>query len=154
MITPTRRRLGFRLALLAAIIAAGLGLRAFGYAIGLPFTVVKYGGSVLWGAMVYAGVDIVLTLTLGRPRYVLTVAVGFAAAVEFLRLVHTSWLDAFRLTPAGTLLLGRVFSPWNLVAYAVGIATIALLERLGAVMLRGSSLYDRPRCTLPESTGR
>jgi hypothetical protein len=35
------------------VIAAGLALRAYGYAFGLPFTVVKYGGSVLWGTMVY-----------------------------------------------------------------------------------------------------
>lgn len=36
-----------------AVIVCGLCLRTFGYDVGLPFVVVKYGGSVLWGAMIY-----------------------------------------------------------------------------------------------------
>jgi hypothetical protein len=44
-----------------------------------------------------------------------------AAVVELIRLVHTPWLDDFRLTLAGALLLGRIFSVWNIVAYAAGI---------------------------------
>ena len=35
------------------VISAGLLLRRFGYDLGLSFFVVKYGGSVLWGAMVF-----------------------------------------------------------------------------------------------------
>ena len=35
------------------VVVCGLCLRAFGYDVGLPFVAVKYGGSVLWGAMVY-----------------------------------------------------------------------------------------------------
>ncbi len=35
--------------------------------------------------------------------------------------LHAPWLDAFRLTTAGALLLGRIFSLWNLVAYLIGI---------------------------------
>lgn len=38
---------------LILVILAGLALRRYGYMIGLPFLIVKYGGSVLWGAMVY-----------------------------------------------------------------------------------------------------
>jgi hypothetical protein len=53
-----------------------------------------------------------------------------AIVVEFSRLVHTPWLDAFRLTTAGALLLGRIFSLWNLVAYAVGIAFGVWIDRL------------------------
>ncbi len=48
-----RRRVQFlRLIALLAVIALGLALRRFGYAADLPFIVVKYGGSALWGAMV------------------------------------------------------------------------------------------------------
>lgn len=36
-----------------AVIVCGLCLRRFGYDVGLPFVAVKYGGSVLWGAMIY-----------------------------------------------------------------------------------------------------
>ncbi|MBB3138899.1 hypothetical protein FHS26_006679 [Rhizobium pisi] len=42
-----------RLAALLLVIVLGLALRRFGYAVDLPFIVVKYGGSALWGAMVY-----------------------------------------------------------------------------------------------------
>jgi hypothetical protein len=49
------------------------------------------------------------------------IAVLIAVVVEFSRLVHVPWLDAFRLTTAGALLLGRIFSLWNLVAYLIGI---------------------------------
>jgi hypothetical protein len=52
-----------------------------------------------------------------------------AVAVELIRLVHTPWLDDFRLTLAGALLLGRIFSLWNLVAYAAGIVLGAVADR-------------------------
>jgi len=54
-----------------------------------------------------------------------------AVCVELFRLVHTPWLDDFRLTTAGALLLGRVYSPWNMLAYGLGIALGVLLDRLG-----------------------
>jgi len=57
---------------------------------------------------------------LPRPRLAM-VAMAIAVAVELIRLVHTPWLDHFRLTLTGALLLGRIFSLWNLVAYAAGI---------------------------------
>jgi hypothetical protein len=51
-------------------------------------------------------------------------AVAVAVAMEFSRLVHVSWLDAFRLTTAGAPLLGRIFSLWNLAAYVLGIGLV------------------------------
>ncbi len=76
--------------------------------------------------MVY-GLLAVLRPEMAVRRLALT-ALAIAAAVEFFRLVHTPWLDAFRLTLAGQLLLGRVFSLWNLLAYAVGIAATAVCD--------------------------
>lgn len=116
--TAPRSRL-VTIALLLAIIASGLLLRRFGPAAGLPFVVVKYGGSLLWGTMVY----VVLTVVASRrPATLLAMLAGLiAASIEFSRLCHTPSLDAFRLTMTGALLLGRVFSPWNLVAYGLGI---------------------------------
>jgi hypothetical protein len=106
-------------------IALGLALRGYGYHLGLPFEIVKYGGSVLWGAMV---LFIVAAIMPGAtmPR-VAALAMTVAGAVELFRLVHTPWLDALRLTTPGALLLGRVFSPWNIAAYAAGIALAAAL---------------------------
>jgi len=117
-----------RLALLAAIlivIAAGIGVRLL--PLGLPREVVKYAGSVLWGAMVYGLVALV------RPHAatgrLAAVALTLAVLVELFRLVHTPELDAFRRTLAGQLLLGRIFSVWNVVAYAIGIGFAAALDR-------------------------
>src|SRR5205085_1310848 len=90
--------------------------------------VVKYGGSLLWATMVFLLIGVLL------PRLTRTqlaaIAMVIAIVVEFSRLVHAPWLDAFRLTTAGALLLGRIFSLWNLVAYAVGILLGIWIDRL------------------------
>ncbi|WP_174718593.1 ribosomal maturation YjgA family protein [Rhizobium sp. 11515TR] len=120
----TRGRLLLFLALLVTI-AASLALRRYGYALDLPFAIVKYGGSLLWGAMVYWLLAAIFVSS-GHFR-IAVAALLVAIAVEFFRLWHTPDLDAFRLTAAGALLLGRVFSLWNIVAYAAGIAlTLAI----------------------------
>jgi hypothetical protein len=108
-----------RAALAAMVIACGLCLRWYGFPLGLPAFVVKYGGSLLWATMVFLLVGVVLP-RLSRMQ-IAAIAVVIAVIVEFSRLVHTPWLDAFRLTAAGALLLGRIFSLWNLVAYLIGI---------------------------------
>lgn len=109
-----------RLAICAAIILAGISLRAFGRALGLPAIMVKYGGSILWAAMVY----FLVALSRGdRSRWrIAAAAMSIAITVEAFRLYHTPSLDAFRLTVPGALLLGRVFSPWDILAYAIGVA--------------------------------
>ena len=122
-----RRRISLLLALLLTI-ASGLALRRFGYAANLPFAVVKYGGSILWGAMVYWLLATIFVSS--RPFRIAAVALILAVAVELFRLWHTPTLDAFRLTTAGALLLGRVFSLWNIAAYATGIAAALALDRI------------------------
>lgn len=122
-----RRRISLLLALLLTI-ASGLALRRFGYAANLPFAVVKYGGSILWGAMVYWLLATIFVSS--RPFRIAAVALIVAVAVELFRLWHTPTLDAFRLTTAGALLLGRVFSLWNIAAYATGIAAALALDRI------------------------
>lgn len=114
-IIQTRSRAQFlRLAALLLVIALGLALRRFGYAADLPFVVVKYGGSALWGAMVYLLVSLIAARS--RRAVIAVIAVLIAISVELFRLYHTPWLDAFRLTTAGALLLGRIFSLWNMLA--------------------------------------
>lgn len=109
-----------------AVIATGTTLRLTGYEAGLPYGFVKYGGSLLWGVMVY----LLVTASLpGRPRSQLLFSVAIAVVAELLRLYHTPWLDEFRLTLAGALLLGRIFSVWNIVAYLTGIAVAAAIDR-------------------------
>jgi hypothetical protein len=126
-IAPLRTSL-VRAALALVVIASGLGLRWYGFPLGLPAFVVKYGGSLLWATMVFLLVGVLLP-RLSRTQ-IAAIAVAIAILVEFSRLVHAPWLDAFRLTAAGALLLGRIFSLWNIVAYMIGIALGVWLDRL------------------------
>ncbi|GGI26273.1 hypothetical protein GCM10010987_38560 [Bradyrhizobium guangdongense] len=126
-----RRRMLIRAGLALLVIACGLGLRWYGFPLGLPALVVKYGGSLLWATMVFLLVGVLLPRL--TRRQIAAIAIMIAVLVELSRLVHTPWLDAFRLTTAGALLLGRIFSLWNLVAYAVGIAFGVWLDRIAAM---------------------
>jgi Protein of unknown function (DUF2809) len=125
-----RSRAIWRSLMCLLVIACGLALRGCGLGLGLSTSVVKYGGSVLWGTMVFF---VVATAAARLPRTgIASIAGLIAIGVELFRLVHTPEFDAFRLTAAGALLLGRVFSPWNMVAYGFGIAASALLDRCAA----------------------
>jgi hypothetical protein len=123
-----------RACLCLAIIVSGLGLRGFGLGLGLPAFFVKYGGSVLWGTMVFFLVAMAAS-NLSRRRIAL-ISAAIAICVELFRLVHAPWLDAFRLTLAGALLLGRIFSTWDMLAYGVGIVLGMLLDRAGTCSVR------------------
>ena len=103
----------------------------------LPQFAYKYGGSVLWAAMVYWIVAAVMPR--GRVWVVGLVAAGVAAAVELSRLYHSPGLDAFRMTLAGKLILGRFFSVRNIVAYwmAIGVAALVDAEMARRTRLRG-----------------
>jgi hypothetical protein len=45
--------------------------------------------------------------------------------VEFLKLYNPPWLDTFRATLPGILLLGRIFNPWDIVVYWIAIVMVA-----------------------------
>ena len=117
-----------RLVVLALVVACGLALRMYGLRLGVPVFLVKYGGSALWGTMVFC----LVALACGRGD-VRAAAIAFAlsVAVEFFRLYHMPVLDAFRLTLPGALLLGRIFSLWNILAYGAGIALGLAVEQAG-----------------------
>jgi hypothetical protein len=103
-------------------------LRGYGPHFGVPAFPVKYGGSALWAAMFYFFIALLLR---ARPReQVLYIAALLCALIEFVKLVHTPALDVFRLTSAGAWTLGRVFSPWNFLAYGAGIAGAYGLDKL------------------------
>lgn len=127
-----------RAGLWLSIVATGLALRKFGPGLGLSFPLVKYGGSVLWGTMVFFSVTIAAS---GQSRWRIgLISISIAVGVELFRLVHAPWLDAFRLTTAGALLLGRVFSLWNIVAYGAGILLGMALDRFGAAAVTKARL--------------
>jgi len=111
--------------LILGTITAGLTIRMAHF--GLPSAIVKYGGSMLWALMIYWIVSSV------RPRWPVAkaalAAAVIATAVELFKLYHVPALDHFRLTLPGALLLGRVFSMWDLAAYSVAIVAGALADR-------------------------
>jgi hypothetical protein len=123
-----------RIGLCASIIVSGLALRRYGLGLGLPGPIVKYGGSVLWGTMVFFLAGIAAPRL--SPRTIILISAAIAICVELFRLVHAPWLDDFRLTLAGALLLGRVFSAWDILAYGGGIVLAAGLDRLAGGLLR------------------
>lgn len=103
--------------LISGTIAAGLALRLTH--VGVPFLIVKYGGSMLWALMIYWIASALFPRwPIGRSALA---SASIATAVELFKLVHAPWLDAFRLTLPGALLLGRVSALWDLLAYAVAI---------------------------------
>jgi hypothetical protein len=124
-----RSRVIVRAGLCLCVIVCGLALRGYRPSLGLSALVVKYGGSMLWGTMVFFLVGLAIS---NSPRLgIALISVFIAICVELFRLVHAPWLDAFRLTLPGALLLGRVFSIWNVLAYGIGIGFGVLLDRLG-----------------------
>ena len=118
------RRLTY-LGLAATTIAAGLWVHSVTKTIGADTRDVL--GDALWAVM------IVWLISAIAPRAQLlargAVALAICVAVEFSQLVHTSSIDALRSSTIGHLVLGSGFNPRDLVAYALGVAAAALVER-------------------------
>ena len=103
----------------AAVVLICIGLLTRVPLIAWPAEVAKYLGSSLWGAMVLCVIGACLPRLALLPLMLLAFVI--AAAVEISQLWHPAWLDAFRRTTIGVLLLGRYFSFGDIAAYAVGI---------------------------------
>jgi hypothetical protein len=130
-----------RACLCAAVIVGGLALRGFGFGLGLPALVVKYGGSTLWATMV---LFLVAMAASNRSRLsIALMAAVIAICVELFRLVHTPWLDAFRLTLPGALLLGRIFSAWDMLAYGAGIVLAMRLDGIAVPAVMNAARASR-----------
>jgi hypothetical protein len=85
-------------------------------------------GDALWAAMMVWIVSVVTPAARLTARSAAALAICFA--VELSQLYHTPALDALRETTAGHLVLGSGFDPRDLIAYAVGVCAVALLERM------------------------
>ncbi len=103
-----------------------VGLLSRSHFIALPSGVAKYAGSIIWGAMVYFAIGFLLPVV--RPIHKTLIASVIAAGTEFSQLIHNSWLDSFRATTIGVLLIGRFFSWWDIVCYLIGISVGATLD--------------------------
>jgi hypothetical protein len=63
-----------------------------------------------------------------RPHTAAAIAILIATLLELSRLIPIAPIDAFRLTFAGKILLGRYFSIKNIAAYIFAIALTAILD--------------------------
>ena len=116
-------RLRYAMLLLATVLL-GLAIRFAG--LGLPRVVSKYGGSALWAMAI---LWLLSVASPHRPTFVrAALALLLACGIECFKRVRTPGLDAFRLTLPGKLLLGRVFSGRDLLAYSVAIVLATALD--------------------------
>jgi hypothetical protein len=114
------------LILLLITIPIGLAIRLL--PLGLPWFFYKYLGSTLWAIALYWFLAALLPKL--RPRALATIAILIATLLELSRLIPIAPIDAFRLTFAGKILLGRYFSLKNIAAYILAIALTATLDHL------------------------
>jgi hypothetical protein len=114
--------------ILLLLITIPLGLAWRMTPLGLSPFFFKYGGSMLWAAALYW----LLAACLPRldRRALVMLAATAAAMLEFSRLWHTQGMDAFRVSPAGRILLGHYFSLKNIAAYWLAIALTTLVDQL------------------------
>jgi Protein of unknown function (DUF2809) len=112
--------------LLLLLITIPIGLAVRFLPIHLPWLLYKYLGSFLWAVALYWFLAALLPRL--RPLALAILAIAIAALVEFSRLIPIAPIDAFRLTLAGQILLGRYFSLKNIAAYVLAITLTAALD--------------------------
>jgi hypothetical protein len=113
-------------ALVITLITIPIGLAVRLLPLGLPWFLYKYLGSILWAVALYWFLATLLPKL--RPPALATLAIIIATLLEISRLIPIAPIDAFRLTFAGKILLGRFFSIKNIAAYILAIALAATLD--------------------------
>lgn len=121
-------------ALALACIALGLWIHRGGGALGVDAQDVT--GDALWAAMICWWLGALRPDARASRRA--AVALSICTAVELGQLLHTPALDTLRATLPGRLVLGSGFDTRDLLAYAIGIATATLLERIARGRHQGS----------------
>jgi hypothetical protein len=112
--------------LIVLLLTIPIGLAVRFLPLHLPWFLYKYLGSTLWAIALYWFLATLLPKL--RPMAIAILAILIATFLELSRLIPIAPIDAFRLTFAGQILLGRYFSLKNIVAYIVAIALTAALD--------------------------
>ena len=103
----------------ALFLSIPLGLLCRFVPLGLPYVIVKYGGSFLWAAAIYWCIALIAAGQ--HPSTIAAMAAVSSVAVEFIKRIQSPGLDTFRGTVAGKLLLGRHFSYVDIAVYLCAI---------------------------------
>ena len=105
-------------------VAAGLASRKFPWL--LPASLGKYPGDVLWAQMMYWSIGFVF------PSARIVRVAGYALAVsyadEFSQLYQAPWINHFRATTMGHLILGSQFSWADMLAYTAGVGLCSVIH--------------------------
>jgi Protein of unknown function (DUF2809) len=119
----TRRRLTC-LAIMLLLIPLGFVCRFV--PVGLPYLIVKYGGSFLWASTVYWFIGYFLARQ--KPLVLALISLVITAAIEFLKRVQSSTLENIRNTFFGIMILGRFFSYTDIAVYWIAILCMLWID--------------------------
>ena len=126
MTSPVFRRSRWLIAILALLVIA-VGLASRRGLVQFPAVLGNYPGDALWAWVVLLCVAWVRP-AITRERLV-GVSLRIAFAIEFLQLYQAPWMQALRANKLAYLVLGNGFDPLDLLAYVVGIALGATVDR-------------------------
>jgi hypothetical protein len=118
------RKRAWSLVALVLVILVGLASRRFPAL--FPAVLGKYPGDALWAVMVFMGWGLVFPQRSTLQIFVLTLVTSYG--VELSKLYRAPWLDDFRVSTIGHLILGSSFSWQNLFAYTIGAVMGAVAE--------------------------
>lgn len=104
-----------------------LGLLCRFVPLGLPYVIVKYGGSFLWAATAYWGIGFIGARS--RPEVLALFAAFLTTLVEFIKRIQSQGLDTFRNKFAGKVLLGRHFSYIDIAVYCCAILCCMSIDK-------------------------
>ncbi len=105
-----------------------LGLASRKFNDWLPAFIAEYSGDTIWALMVFFITGFIFsTYTTFRNA---VIALMFSFAIEFSQLYQAEWINSFRHTKIGGLILGYGFLWSDLICYATGILIGILLEKL------------------------
>ena len=120
----TRRRLT---CLVMMLLLIPLGFVCRFVPVGLPYLIVKYGGSFLWASTVYWFIGYFLARQ--KPLVLTLISLVVTAAIEFLKRVQSPTLENIRNTFFGIMILGRYFSYIDIAVYWGAILCMLWLDR-------------------------
>ena len=101
--------------------------------IGLPYLIVKYGGSFLWASTVYWFIGYFLIRQ--KPLVLALISFVVTSGIEFLKRVQSSTLEHIRNTFFGIMILGRYFSYTDIAVYWIAILSMLWIDH--------SAIYGR-----------
>jgi hypothetical protein len=120
------RRRGPVVWIILILVGAVLGIGSRRLAHLLPDFVAAYAGDTLWALVAFLGIG--LLLPRASTWSIAFLAMSFSVIIEVSQLYDSPWIDSFRHTTIGGLILGFGFLWSDLACYAVGVGLGVITE--------------------------